>query len=98
MSALDRLALRVGVEREFRDAKGELQPTSAETKRALLAAMGFSAETEARASAALTEMDREDWLRALPPVRVVRTTSGSIDFDVVLRLGTTRLDWRLTLE
>src|ERR1700731_163632 len=38
--ALDELAERMGIERQFRNAKGEIVETSSETKRSMLAAMG----------------------------------------------------------
>ena len=70
--ALDRLAERMGIEAEFQNARGEIVPTAPETKRRLLAAMGVEAGDEAAAEAALAELDRDEWLRPLAPVQVVR--------------------------
>ena len=71
--ALDRLAERMGIEAEFRNARGEIVPTAPETKRRLLAAMGVAAGDDAAADEALAELDRDEWLRPLAPVQVVRT-------------------------
>jgi len=41
--ALDQLAARMGIEPEFRDARGVIVRAGVETKRSLLAAMGVEA-------------------------------------------------------
>ena len=64
-SALDELAERMGIESQFRNAKGEIVETSSETKRGLLAAMGVDATDEAQARRALEDLDRAEWLRPL---------------------------------
>ena len=96
--ALDRLAERMGIEAEFRNARGEIVPTAPETKRRLLAAMGVAAGDEAAAEAALAELDRDEWLRPLAPVQVVRTGAGPVAVDLVLPADTGEIAWRLNLE
>ena len=76
-NALDRLAERMGIEAEFQNARGQIVPTAPETKRRLLAAMGVEAADEAAAEAALAELDRDEWLRPLAPVQVVRADAGT---------------------
>jgi 4-alpha-glucanotransferase len=98
MNALDMLALRVGIEDRFRDAKGELRETSLETKRALLSAMKFQANSEEDAFAALAALDEQQWLRSLPPVRVAYASKGTVELDAVVPVGTSRITWRLELE
>jgi 4-alpha-glucanotransferase len=97
-SALDRLAERMGVVPEFRDARGPMVRTTRETKRDLLLTMGQSANDEAQAAAALEALDRADWLAALPPVQVVRADAGPPTVDLVLPAGTGTVHWHLTLE
>ena len=55
----------MGIEPQFRNAKGEIVETSSETKRSLLAAMGVEATDEAQAQGALEDLDRAEWLRPL---------------------------------
>ncbi len=64
-TALDELAERMGIEPQFRNAKGKIIETSSETKRSLLAAMGVEATDEAQARGALEDLNRAEWLRPL---------------------------------
>jgi 4-alpha-glucanotransferase len=82
MSALAALALRCGIEPSFRDAHGLERPTSADTQRALLAAMGFAAASEAEAQAALDALEREEWERVLPPVVVALAGAVAIPITI----------------
>src|SRR3954447_6611653 len=86
--ALDGLAERMGIEAEFRNARGEIVPTASETKRRLLAAMGVAAGDDAAADAALAALDRDEWLRPLAPVQVFRTGAGRVAVDLILPAGT----------
>ncbi|WP_135470324.1 malto-oligosyltrehalose trehalohydrolase [Crenalkalicoccus roseus] len=96
-SALDRLAARMGIEPEFRDARGQVVRAGAETKRRLLAAMGVEAVDEAAAEAALAALDRAGWQHPLPPVQVARA-GGAVAVPLALPAGTGPLRWRLALE
>ena len=97
-SVLDELAERMGIEPQFRNAKGEIVETSSETKRSLLAAMGVEAADEAQTRSALEDMDRAEWLRSLPIVQVLRADTGVPAIELVLPAGTSEIAWRLTLE
>jgi 4-alpha-glucanotransferase len=97
-SMLDALAERNGIEDEFRDAHGRLRRTPAETKRALLAAMGVEAADEATASEALAALDREEWSRSLPPVHVVSIAEGALSVPLRLPAGTETVTWCVKLE
>jgi 4-alpha-glucanotransferase len=94
---LDALAERMGIEAEFRNAHGDRVSTSAATKRRLLAAMGIGAATEQEAQEALARLDRAQWLRALPRVRVI-DEGAAVDIELVLPADSMSLRWRLTLE
>lgn len=74
--ALDLLAARMGIEPEFRNARGVIVRADVETKRSLLAAMGIEAADEAQAEAALDALDRAEWLRPAAPVQVLRADPG----------------------
>ena len=69
--ALRALAERVGILSEYVDQGGTVRPTSDATRVALLAAMGWSAETEERARAALRAFDTSATADVLASSRVV---------------------------
>jgi 4-alpha-glucanotransferase len=96
--ALDALALRMGIEPEYHDVRGELIRAGTETKRALLAAMGVPAADETQASAALQAIARAEWQEPLPPVAVLRADAGVPRIGLRLPAGTEGLVWRVALE
>jgi malto-oligosyltrehalose trehalohydrolase/4-alpha-glucanotransferase len=98
VSALDELAERMGIEPEFRDARGAVVRASAETKRSLLAAMGVQTADEAATRAALDTLERAEWKRSLPPIMVLRADTTPLAIDVTLPAETGELAWRITLE
>src|SRR5579884_488313 len=88
----------MGIEAEFRDARGGTVRAGAETKRRLLAAMGVDAGDDARARDALAALDRGEWLRPLAPVQVIRADSRSPAIALVMPADTGEIAWRLQLE
>ncbi len=68
---LDRAADLCGIEPQFRDIFGNLHVTSAQTKKAILAAMGFPAESEEEIRKAIADRESLDKARILPPCLVV---------------------------
>jgi malto-oligosyltrehalose trehalohydrolase/4-alpha-glucanotransferase len=96
--ALDQLAERMGIEPEFRNARGEIVRTSAGTKRSLLSAMGVRAADDAEARAALDSLNRAEWLQPLHPVAVVRPETVLPSVELVLPAVTGKISWRLALE
>jgi (1->4)-alpha-D-glucan 1-alpha-D-glucosylmutase len=97
MNYLTRLAARYGIEESFVDARGLKQTTSPETRQALLTAMGVNADCEESAAAALNELDREEWLRAIEPAQVV-LEGQVITVPVTFRSDTRTLRWQIDLE
>ncbi len=95
---LDRLALQMGIEPQFKDARGRIVATVDETKRLLLAAMGVKANDDAQVLQALEALERAAWLQPLPPVRVLQPAAGAPAIDVVQPPGTRRIAWRILLE
>ena len=95
MTALDRLADLCGILHESEDAFGNTHTTSPETKRALLAAMGFHVQDDEYAAASLRALRARQWKQGLPPVSV---QSGPVTIPVVLPSGAHQLTWKLTLE
>jgi 4-alpha-glucanotransferase len=98
VSALDKLAERMGIEPEFRNAKGEIIRTGSDTKRSLLAAMGVEVTDDAQAWSALAQLDRAKWRRPLPPIQVLHADAGPFVVDLALPADTGDVTWRITLE
>jgi hypothetical protein len=60
MSVFERLAERMGIEPEYRDATGEVRHTDAKVSRGLLNAMGLAVADARDAQASLRELERRD--------------------------------------
>jgi malto-oligosyltrehalose trehalohydrolase/4-alpha-glucanotransferase len=97
-SALDELVERMGIEPQFRNAKGETIRTSSDTKRNLLAALGIEAAEELQIRAVLDQLDRAEWLRPLPVIKVLHLDSQPLSIELILPADTRETTWRLTLE
>jgi hypothetical protein len=97
MSAIDRLAAKMGVELEFRDASGVLRRPSDDAKRRLLQAMGYFVQSDADASARLVELEQAEWNRGLQPV-VARRSRRPIEVPITLPAATTNVRWSIVEE
>ena len=99
-TALDRLAALAGILPEYFDVTGVRHLTTAATKRALLAAMGVEATTDAQASAALADYQRRAWTRRLAPVAVFTEDEPALAIAVTLpaELAARQIGWMLTRE
>ena len=104
VSAIRRLADAVGIIPKYLDQTGtEWRETSAETRVALLAAMGIDASSEAAAETALRALRLAERRELIPPVRVVELGDDSPVRHVEVRLAsppnaTARWRLELTLE
>lgn len=76
-TTLSRLAARAGIEDFYWDFFGNRHETSDETRRALLAAMGLPAGSEADARDGLERLDRLAWQRVLAPVAIFDERQGA---------------------
>jgi 4-alpha-glucanotransferase len=97
VSSLRTLAERLGIEPEFRDARGQLRQVPEPVQRGLLRAMGMPAEDDAQAADALDRLESEAWGAAFPPVLVVRAGT-TVGVDLVLAEDTGEFSWRLRLD
>ncbi len=97
-TAVDRLAVRCGIEPGFQDARGEYIRTRSETQIRLLDSMGVRVESEREASSALAEIERAAWQFCLPPVTVARDEDRVCTVEAVLPAGTRTLRWHAQLE
>ena len=80
---IDKLAEKVGILSEFEN-DGIVYPTSFETKKALLTALGFSIDSLSEATNALQTVCEKPFKRALPPVLVVCCEKGELNLPVTL--------------
>jgi 4-alpha-glucanotransferase len=71
-SLLAELAERAGIVADYYDIAGHLHFTSDDTRRAILSAMGFAADSASSLTQALQEWDEAPWRRPCDPVRVLR--------------------------
>ncbi len=98
--ALAELADWHGIERGYYDIWGVWREASADTVRALLAAMGVAASGPREVNAALDTSVREPGEFALPPTVVLRCSALAQGVTVRLpgSLAGASLDWRITEE
>ena len=96
---VDELAEKAGILPEF-EAEGGVYPTSFETKKALLKALGLPADTPEEASASLRAVSEKPFKRALPPVMVVRREQKTAEIPVTVVAGTKKgaLSCQIVLE
>jgi len=97
---LRRLAEYVGIMPEYFEVTGERHDTSDDTRRVLLAALGFDAATDDAARQSLERLVDEEAAELIPPVRVVRRSSTAARaIDVRLPPGADHSGaWRLEVE
>jgi 4-alpha-glucanotransferase len=95
---LAKLAQRMGISPEFRDARGNVVRTTADTQRRLLEAVGIHAGNDSQVEESNRALDRAAWSRALPPVKVLRKGIEPLVVDIVLPKEVGRMQWQLTLE
>ncbi len=98
-SSLHRLCDLIGILPEYHDIWGNHHPTSDETRRAILGAMGISTDDESALEAALQDVQVKRWRRRLPPVQVEKVdTPIRLRMHLPERLATHNFQWRLILE
>ena len=100
LSALERLADAVGIVPRYLDQTGtEWRETTAESRIALLAAMGIDASSEAAAESSLRDLRMAQRRELLAPVRVVEHTDDTATRHVAARTVSAPNDarWRLEL-
>ena len=96
MTALESLAGYVGINDSFVDARGETRATSAQTRLALLAAMGIAAG-EADAGDALRTLQAQDSARVLPTVHVHDRRAAVLELELPGADPALR-EWQIELE
>jgi len=82
--ALDQAALLWGIEPDYWDIWGRHHITSPDTKRAILRALGVTAETLEQLEAAIAGRLRGEWLRLLPPCLVQSENQRAREVSICL--------------
>ncbi len=83
---LAELAERAGIAADYYDIAGTIHLTSDDTRRAILIAMGFAADSAASLTQALQEWEEAPWLRPCDPVRVLCDGETGAPLSCYLRL------------
>jgi 4-alpha-glucanotransferase len=83
---LARLAERAGIANDYHDIAGTLHLTSDDTRRAILAAMGFTVDSTASLARALHEWDDAPWQCPCDPVRILRENETGAPLSCCLAL------------
>jgi 4-alpha-glucanotransferase len=94
------LAERVGIAADYYDVAGILHVTSDDTRRAILAAMGFAVDSAASLTQALREWDEAPWQRPCDPVRILRDGEAGVPLSCCLALedgkeGAVAVEWQV---
>lgn len=100
---LSTLAERVGIAADYHDIAGTLHRTSDDTKRAILAAMGFTVDSTASLAEALRAWDDAPWQRPCDPVRILRDGERGLPLSCCLALEEGKeqsvvLEWQIRDE
>jgi (1->4)-alpha-D-glucan 1-alpha-D-glucosylmutase len=96
---LDRLCARLGIAAEYHDIWGKAHRASPETRRALVAAMGFPADA-AGVQRALDELESAPWSRGLATIRVFRRSAAPYRFSLYVPASAAAQShrWSLALD
>lgn len=97
---LDALCTYLGIGLEYYDAWGNRTVVPAETKRALLAALGCEVADDDAAGECLARMRAEDNQSVLPPLVVCHAAADALSIEIMLprQLAARVLPWRIVLE
>jgi 4-alpha-glucanotransferase len=83
---LAELAERAGIAADYYDIAGNLHLTSDDTRRDILAAMGFAVDSAASLTQALKAWDEAPWRRPCDPVRILRDGETGMPLSYCLAL------------
>ncbi|HHK74808.1 MAG TPA: hypothetical protein ENJ57_06550, partial [Rhizobiales bacterium] len=96
--ALDRLCHLVGLETSYWDLGGTLHEVPAQTKTALLAAMGHDTGSPARIQAAIHALETERWTSCLEPVYVLPQAGATLCLSLCEQDQSGDLLWEIEYE
>src|SRR5271156_5116270 len=96
---MDELAQALGIELEYTNAEGTRIRISRATITALLAAFGFTVDTDEDARECLRQINGRQRQRTVPPVLVIKETDQPV--HIPIQIGSVSLQnssWKLILE
>ena len=97
-AVIERMARLRGIGDAYHDYRGELRHFGAETKQALLRAMGCEVDDPAAAAQQLSRLEVTRWRKFLPPLAAAHGARVGIDINVTaLEFGSTLL-WSVRFE
>ena len=96
---LDQLAQLYGVGATYRDFRNRTREVSAESRAAILSAVGLNVGDERAIESAVHTFETVRWMRMIPPAVVVTYGATAIvPVSVPLDLGAKQVTWAITLE
>ncbi|HYE01128.1 MAG TPA: 4-alpha-glucanotransferase, partial [Alphaproteobacteria bacterium] len=95
---IDRLAELAGIEPIYFDAWGNRNVVSAESKRRLLAGMGFDVSSDEAVGRVAAEVEAKPWGRLAPPVVVATQGEVAVPLTVGAEAALDPVVWTVTLE
>ena len=99
-SAIDRLASQLGIADTYRDSDGQTRTVPPATKRALLAAIGVTAENDEAAEQAIAEAHRKAAMRLVEPVVILREDRRpfAVELNFYGAAAGARVRWEMSRE
>src|SRR4051812_31350813 len=95
LTSLDQLSAQIGIQPEYRDARGNRRTVDDQVRRDLATAFGLSAANEDEIRQSLSQLDRQKAL-PLPPVAILCGEALSVPLRAAL--GTEDIHWTLERE
>ena len=97
-AVIERMARLRGIGDAYHDYRGELRYFAAQTKQALLRAMGCEVDDRAAAAHELSRLEVTRWRKFLPPLAAAHGARIGIDINVTAREFGAALLWSVCLE
>jgi len=82
--AIAHLSALAGIAPTYRDAWGDIRDVAIDTRRALLAGMGFAVDTAAATDASIQAFEDDPWRRRLPPCVLARENDETPRCELVI--------------
>ncbi len=97
-AVIERMARLRGIGDAYHDYRGELRYFAAQTKQALLRAMGCEVDDPAAAAQQLSRLEATRWRKFLPPLAAAHGARIGIDINVTAREFGSALLWSVRFE
>jgi len=100
MTPIEILAQQVGFHSSYTNSFGDHINASDDSRKALLAAMGFAVETEHQLMSSIDSLQNRSWLRLLPATKIVHAEDNEyrIQISLCAALANNILNWEINCE